>query len=147
MGPGWTVCHRSSTSALVLNLCDIYHYQLKGSCLSVPACHHVEVSNHGLAVIIIIITIISIIIIITIITIIMIITIITIIIIIIIVSYRIVSLLSPVGMCQYKGKVGEHPTSVALHRPLIFGVLPDLQLILSSCTHCIQHTSFCTFEL
>jgi len=48
-GPGWTVCHRSSTSALVLNLCDINHYQLKGSCFSVPACHHMEVFNHGLA--------------------------------------------------------------------------------------------------
>ena len=31
MGPGWTVCHRSSTSAPILNLCEINHYQLRGS--------------------------------------------------------------------------------------------------------------------
>ena len=48
-GPSWTVCHRPSTPALILNLCDINHYQLKGSCLSVPTPHHMEVSNHGLA--------------------------------------------------------------------------------------------------
>jgi len=57
MGPGLTLCHRSSTSALVLNLSDINHYQLKGSCSSVPACHHVEASNHELATIIFIIVI------------------------------------------------------------------------------------------
>ena len=69
-----------------------------------PACHHEEVSNHGLANIIIIIIIII----------------------------RIASLLSPVGMCQYKGKVEEPPTTVALRRPLIFGASPDLLLILVS---------------
>ena len=46
--PGWTVCHRPSACALILNLCDINHFHIKGSCLSVPACHHVEVSNHWL---------------------------------------------------------------------------------------------------
>ena len=48
--PGWTVCDRLSTSALLLNLCEINHYQFRGSCLSVPARRHVEVSNHGLAI-------------------------------------------------------------------------------------------------
>ena len=55
-GPSWTVCHMSSTSAPVLNHCEMNHHQLKGSCLSVPAHHHM-VSNHGLAVIIIFIII------------------------------------------------------------------------------------------
>ena len=62
-------------------------------------------------------------------------------------SHRIASLLSPMGMCQYKGKVEEPPTTVALGRPLIFGALPDLLLILSSHTHSIQHTLLCTLEL
>ena len=62
-------------------------------------------------------------------------------------SHRIASLLSPVGMCQYKGKVEEPPTTVALRRPLIFGASPDLLLILSSHTHRIQHTLLCTLEL
>ena len=30
MGPGWTVCHYSSTPAPILNLCEMNHYQLKG---------------------------------------------------------------------------------------------------------------------
>ena len=60
----------SSTSALILNLCNIDHYQLKDRCFSVAAWHHV-VSYHCLA--IIITTIIIIIIIIIIITIIIII--------------------------------------------------------------------------
>ena len=38
----------SSTSALILKLCDINHYQFKGNCLTVRTRHHVEVSNHGL---------------------------------------------------------------------------------------------------
>ena len=57
--PGWTVCLRSSTSALILNLYDINRYQLKGSCLSVPAHHHMEVSSHELATTTIIIIIIK----------------------------------------------------------------------------------------
>ena len=30
-GPGWTVCHRSSTSAPILNLREMNRYHLKGS--------------------------------------------------------------------------------------------------------------------
>ena len=39
MGPDWTDYHRSSTSALIRNLCEMKHYQLKGSvslCLLTP---------------------------------------------------------------------------------------------------------------
>ena len=31
-GPDWTVCHRSSTSDLILNLCDINHHHHYHSC-------------------------------------------------------------------------------------------------------------------
>ena len=30
-GPSWTVCHMLPTSAPILNLCEINHYQLRGS--------------------------------------------------------------------------------------------------------------------